>query len=263
MRHDISQEVAIDGPLDLVLHMASLASPPFYKRHPIDTLLVGSLGTLNALKLGTKKNARVVFASTSEVYGDPEISPQPESYWGHVNPIGPRSMYDESKRFGEALAVAFQAEHNTDIGIVRIFNTFGPRMRPDDGRVVTQFLGQILRNEPLTIHGTGQQTRSFCFVGDLIEGITVMAGSPHVTGPINLGNPHNEMSILTLAQRLCTLFGAPFQRAAEMPPQDENDPKQRCPDIRRAREVLGWEPRTSFEDGMRATFEWLQSQAKR
>jgi dTDP-glucose 4,6-dehydratase len=263
IRHDITQEVTIDGPVDLVLHMASLASPPFYKRHPIDTLLVGSMGTLNALKLGTKKNARVVFASTSEVYGDPQISPQPESYWGHVNPIGPRSMYDESKRFGEALAVAFQAEHNTDVGIVRIFNTFGPRMRPDDGRVVTQFLGQILRNEPLTIHGTGQQTRSFCFVGDMIEGIASMGGSPHVSGPINLGNPHNEMSILTLGQRLSTLFGSPFQRADEMPPQDENDPKQRCPDIGLARETLGWEPRTSFEDGMRATFEWLQSQATR
>jgi len=260
MNADLTDGVMLDGDLDLVLHMASLASPPFYKRMPVDTLMVGSVGTLKALELGVEKNARVVFASTSEVYGDPQVSPQPESYWGHVNPIGPRSMYDESKRFGEALVIAFEKEHQANVGIVRIFNTFGPRMRPDDGRVVTQFLGQLLREEPLTIHGTGQQTRSFCYVADLIDGIVAMGAAQDVMGPINLGNPYNEMSILTLAERLCSQFNKPFTRAGEMPDQDENDPRRRCPDIERARRQLGWEPRTPFEDGIRATYEWLQSQ---
>lgn len=258
-RHDINEGLYVEGELDLVLHMASLASPPFYKRLPIETLLVGSVGTRNCLELARRTGARVIFASTSEVYGDPAVSPQPESYWGHVNPIGPRSMYDESKRFGEAMVTAYRGAQGVDTGIVRIFNTYGPRMRWDDGRVVTAFLGQLLRGESLTVHGDGQQTRSFCFVEDLVRGVVAMAASHH-SGPINLGNPHGEMTIIDLAARLSGLFGRPFTLAPPQPRQDENDPMQRCPDITLAREELGWEPAISFEDGMRRTWTWLEGQ---
>jgi dTDP-glucose 4,6-dehydratase len=259
LKQDVVQGIQVDGPVDVVLHMASLASPPFYKNYPIETLLVGSAGTHRCLDLAAEKGARLIFASTSEVYGDPAISPQHEEYWGNVNCIGPRSMYDESKRYGEALVTAHRAALGTNTGIIRIFNTFGPRMRPDDGRVVTAFLTQLLRNQPLTIHGDGSQTRSFCYVADLIRGIMLMADSDH-SGPINLGNPYGEMSIRELAERLSALFGRPFVAGPPAPPQDENDPKRRCPDITLAREVLGWEPKTSFEDGMQATRDWLRSQ---
>jgi dTDP-glucose 4,6-dehydratase len=254
---DVVQPANIDGSVDCVIHMASLASPPFYKRYPIDTLTVGSIGTMRMLDVATAKNARFVLASTSEVYGDPLESPQKETYWGNVNPIGPRSMYDESKRFGEALVMAYISENNVDAGIVRIFNTYGPRMRPDDGRVVTQFLGQILRDIPLTVHGDGKQTRSFCYVADLIDGIVRMADKRGEVGPINLGNPANEMSIMDLAVKLSRLFDKPFHQAPPMPSQDVDDPKQRCPDITRARQRLDWQPATSFEDGMQATYDYL------
>ncbi len=257
--HDICDGLPDDGrPLDLILHLASLASPPFYKRLQVETLMVGAIGTRNALELATLKGARILFSSTSEVYGDPLESPQSESYWGNVNPIGPRSMYDESKRFAEALMVAYQKTRGTNVAIVRIFNTYGPRLRPDDGRVVTEFLGQILDGKPLTVHGDGTQTRSFCYVGDLVDGIARMADSTH-TGPVNLGNPHEEMSILALAERLCRVFDAPFNRSGPLPPQDENDPRRRRPDISLARTLLGWEPRTTFEDGMRATYDYLKT----
>ncbi len=257
-REDVTEAFDIEGSLDLILHMASLASPPFYKAYPIETLRVGSVGTERCLELGLRKQARVLFASTSEVYGDPLVSPQTESYWGNVNPIGPRSMYDESKRYGEAIMTAYRNAHGSNNAIIRIFNTYGPRMRPDDGRVITAFLCQILRGQPLTIHGDGLQTRSFCFVGDLVAGITRMAESQH-PGPMNLGNPNDEMTIRCLAERLCALFDVPFAAAPPAPRQDENDPMQRCPDITLARETIGWEPRVSFEDGMRTTYDYLKA----
>ena len=259
LHQDVTIECDLDGDIDLVFHLASLASPPFYKAFPIETLDTGSLGTRNCLELAARKNARLIYASTSEVYGDPLVSPQPESYWGNVNPIGPRSMYDESKRFGEALVTAYQSSRQTNTGIVRIFNTYGPRMRPDDGRVVTSFLGQIIANRPLTIHGDGSQTRSFCYVADLVDGLVRMASSTE-PGPVNLGNPTEEISIRELAERLCALFDRPFVAGPPQPDQDENDPKRRCPDISKARAVLGWEPKTAFEDGMRATHRYLESE---
>ncbi len=257
-RHDITESLSLEGDLNLILHMASLASPPFYKRLPIETLMVGSLGTRNALELAADKDARLVFASTSEVYGDPKVNPQTEDYWGHVNPIGPRSMYDESKRFGEALLVAYRNARDIDCGMVRIFNTYGPRMRADDGRVITAFITQILRGEPITIHGDGSQTRSFCYVDDLVRGIVAFAASGH-DGPVNLGNPDEELAIIDLAKRLCALFGVEFTPAPPQPRQDENDPMVRCPDISLAREVLGWEPRFTFDEGMRRTRAYLES----
>lgn len=256
-KHDVTEGLPVDGDVHLVLHMASLASPPAYKKYPLETLSVGSLGTWRCLELAEEKGARFVFASTSEVYGDPAVSPQPESYWGNVNPVGPRSMYDESKRFGEALVTAFRQSRGVDAGIVRIFNTYGPRMRPDDGRVVTAFLGQIHAGEPLTIHGGGLQTRSFCYVADLVRGLAGFAESGH-TGPMNLGNPYDEMSIRQLAERLCRMFGVPFSAAPPMPRQDENDPMHRRPDISLAGQVIGWAPEISFEVGMKATMDYLR-----
>jgi dTDP-glucose 4,6-dehydratase len=254
---DIVAGLAVDRELDLILHMASLASPPFYKAFPIQTLMVGSVGTQQMLELAVESNARLVFASTSEVYGDPQVNPQTESYWGHVNPVGPRSMYDESKRFGEAMVRAYVTKRGANAGIARIFNTYGPNMRQDDGRVVTNFLAQIIRGEPLTVHGDGSQTRSFCYVSDLVEGIVRLAASDH-EGPLNLGNPHNEMSILELAQNLSRLFGRPFEQAPPMPRQDVDDPMKRCPDITLAKELLGWEPRVGFDEGMKKTHDYLE-----
>ncbi|HIA03487.1 MAG TPA: NAD-dependent epimerase/dehydratase family protein [Myxococcales bacterium] len=255
---DIVAGLISTEPLDLILHMASLASPPFYKKFPIETLMVGALGTQHMLELAVENNARLVFASTSEVYGDPQENPQKESYWGHVNPIGPRSMYDESKRFGEAMVRAYVTTRGANVGIARIFNTYGPDMRFDDGRVITNFLGQIIRGQALTVHGDGSQTRSFCYVSDLVEGIVRLAASEH-GGPINLGNPFNEMTIMELAQRLSVMFGQTFNPGPAMPKQDVDDPMVRCPDISLAQEVLGWEPQVSFEDGIQKTRAYLEA----
>ncbi|MFT7624455.1 MAG: dTDP-glucose 4,6-dehydratase [Myxococcota bacterium] len=255
---DVTKPLELEGSFDLVLHFASLASPPYYKQFPIETLEVGAIGTQRMLELAVKNDARFVFASTSEVYGDPEVHPQVESYYGHVNPIGPRSMYDESKRYAEALIMAYQSAKNANAGMVRIFNTYGPRMRSDDGRVVTNFLTQILAGQPLTIHGDGTQTRSFCFVDDLVAGIADYAASD-LKRPVNLGDPDTEMSIRDLAQRLSTLFDRPFTAAPPMPRQDENDPMRRNPDITLARKTLGWQPKVTFEDGMRETAAWLKA----
>ncbi len=257
LEHDVTEPIPVDEPLDLVLHFASPASPPFYKQMPIETLRVGSTGTERCLDLAVAHGARFVLASTSEIYGDPQVHPQTETYFGHVNTVGPRSMYDESKRYAEALVTAYQTTTGVDAGLVRIFNTYGPRMRADDGRVVTTFLIQILNGIPLTIHGDGTQTRSFCYVDDLIAGITAYAaGDCRV--PVNLGNASTEMSIRQLAERLCALFGRPFDPGPKMDRQDEDDPMRRCPDLSRAKALLGWEPVVSFEDGMRKTAAWLQ-----
>jgi dTDP-glucose 4,6-dehydratase len=249
IRQDVSVYIAVDGPVDAVFHFASPASPVDYLQLPIQTLKVGSLGTHNALGLAKAKKARFFLASTSEVYGDPQVHPQPESYWGHVNPIGPRGVYDEAKRFAEAMASAYHRVHGLDIRIVRIFNTYGPRMRPNDGRVVSNFIIQALRGEPLTVYGTGSQTRSFCYVDDLIEGIVRLFHKGDAA-PMNVGNPR-EFTVRQLAEMVIRLTGAP-SRILEAPlPVD--DPKQRQPDITRARTVLGWEPRITLEEGLQRT----------
>jgi dTDP-glucose 4,6-dehydratase len=259
MSHDVVSGVPVEGQVDLVLHMASLASPPFYKRLPIETLEVGSTGTQRCLELASRCGARLVFASTSEVYGDPLESPQRETYWGNVNPVGPRSMYDESKRYGEALLTAFRAAKGVNTGIVRIFNTYGPRMRWDDGRVVTSFLVSVIRGEALSLHGDGSQTRSFCYVADLVDGISRFAASSH-PGPMNFGNPDNEMTIRDLGLRVADVFGVAARFGPPAPRQDENDPMQRRPDIGLARTVLGWEPKTTLEVGLRATHAYLRAE---
>ncbi|MEV0675089.1 UDP-glucuronic acid decarboxylase family protein [Actinosynnema sp. NPDC050436] len=247
---DVTRPIDLLGDVDLVLHLACPASPVDYLRMPVDTLRTGALGTLHALELARRKGARIVVASTSEVYGDPLEHPQREDYWGNVNPIGPRSVYDEAKRFGEAAVEAFRREYGTDTGIVRIFNTYGPRMRPDDGRVVPTFLRQARAGEPLTVHGDGRQTRSLCHVDDLVRGLLAMAESPH-HGPVNLGNPH-EVTVLEIAERIIALTGSTsvVEHGAGM----VDDPKRRRPDISLAREVLGWEPEISLDEGLRRSF---------
>ncbi|MBI3128996.1 MAG: SDR family oxidoreductase [Candidatus Tectomicrobia bacterium] len=250
-KHNISEHVKIDGPVDAIYHMASPASPNDYLQYPIQTLKVGSLGTHNALGLAMAKRARFLLASTSEVYGDPEIHPQREDYWGNVNPIGPRGVYDEAKRFAEAITMAYHRAHGVNVHIVRIFNTYGPRMRIADGRAIPAFLSQAIRNEPLTVYGDGSQTRSFCYVSDLVEGlIRLMESEFHE--PVNLGNPH-EMTILELARRIKELTGTPAPIVHKPLPVD--DPKVRKPDISRAREILKWEPKVSFDEGIRLTAE--------
>jgi dTDP-glucose 4,6-dehydratase len=243
--------------VDFVLHFASPASPIDYLELPIQTLKVGSLGTHNSLGLAKAKRARYLLASTSEVYGDPLVHPQPESYWGNVNPVGPRGVYDEAKRFAEAMTMAYHRVHGLETRIVRIFNTYGPRMRPRDGRVVPAFIQQALAGEPLTVFGDGGQTRSFCFVDDLIEGIfrLLMSGE---SMPVNIGNPH-EMTILEFARRIRELIGSssPIQRR----PLPEDDPKTRQPDITRARTLLGWEPRVPLEVGLARTIEYFRGLA--
>ncbi len=253
---DVSAEIAIAGPVHWVLHLASPASPVHYLRLPIETLKVGSFGTLNALELARRNRARFVLASTSEVYGDPLVHPQPEHYWGNVNPVGPRGVYDEAKRFSEALTTAYRATHGVDTGIVRIFNTYGPRMRPDDGRAIPNFVSQALRGEPLTVAGDGSQTRSICYVDDTVEGILALADSSE-PGPINIGNP-DEMSMLDLAQRIrrLTATSAPIE-FVELP---TDDPRVRCPDASLAKERLGWTPKVSSEKGLKRTIEWFASQ---
>ena len=251
VRHNISTFTYVAGPLDGVLHFASPASPVDYLEHPIATLKVGALGTHNALGLARAKGARFFLASTSEVYGDPMVHPQPESYWGNVNPIGPRGVYDEAKRYAEAMTMAYHRYHAVDTRIVRIFNTYGPRMRPRDGRVVSNFIVQALTGEPLTIYGDGSQTRSFCFVGDEIEGIYRLFHRGDAE-PMNIGNPH-EFTVRQLAELVVELTGTRSPIVARPLPTD--DPKVRQPDISRARELLGWEPTIDLRTGVQRTIE--------
>jgi dTDP-glucose 4,6-dehydratase len=253
-QHNVSEPIHIDGSVEAVLHFASPASPVDYAQHPIHTLKVGTLGTHNLLGLARAKQARFLLASTSEVYGDPLVHPQPESYWGNVNPVGPRGVYDEAKRAAEAFTMAYHRTHGLRTRIVRIFNTHGPRMRRDDGRAVPNFITQALRGEPLTIYGDGSQTRSLCYVDDLIEGIVRLLETDY-SEPVNLGNPE-EVNMLDLANTIRRLSGSRSQLVRK--PLPEDDPKQRRPDIARARTVLGWQPHVSLEDGLRLTISWFQ-----
>jgi len=254
LRHDVTKFIAVEGPVNYVFHFASPASPIDYLELPIQTLKVGSLGTHNALGLAKSKGATFLLASTSECYGDPLVHPQKEDYWGNVNPIGPRGVYDEAKRFAEAMTMAYHRFHQVNTKIVRIFNTYGPRMRLRDGRVVPAFVGQALRGEPMTVFGEGKQTRSFCFVSDLIDGIYRLSQSSFHE-PVNIGNP-TELTILEFAERIRRLTGSQSKIVKNPLPVD--DPKQRRPDITRAREILGWEPKVLLEDGLRETIEWFQ-----
>jgi dTDP-glucose 4,6-dehydratase len=252
---DVTSSIDFVGPVHSVIHLASPASPTAYHSHPLETLAAGSKGTENALRLAVEHNARFLLASTSEVYGDPAVHPQPEGYWGHVNPIGPRSVYDEAKRFAEALTVAYRRVFELNTGIVRIFNTYGPRMRATDGRVVSNFIAQALRGEALTIYGDGSQTRSFCYISDLIRGLELMLDATE-SGPVNLGNPE-EMPILELAEIVLNATGSKSDVYHESLPQDE--PARRCPSIKRAKEALGWYPRISTREGVRLAVEWFRS----
>jgi dTDP-glucose 4,6-dehydratase len=257
-RHDVTRPVEVSEPVELVLHFASPASPRDYLQNPIHTMKVDSLGTLHTLGLAKRYRARYVLASTSEVYGDPEVHPQPEEYWGHVNPVGPRSVYDEAKRFAEALAMAYHREHGVDVRVLRIFNTYGPRMRSDDGRAVPTFIVQALRGEPLTVYGDGTQTRSFCYVDDLVEGVYRAAVADGLGGTVlNLGNPE-EVQVRRLAELVRELVGAQVPIVHRPLPQD--DPRRRCPDITRARRLLGWEPRVTLVEGLRRTVEFFGRQ---
>ncbi len=258
VKQDVSQYIDIAGSVDAVLHFASPASPPDYLKFPIQTLKVGALGTHNALGLAKAKGSKFLLASTSECYGDPEVSPQPETYWGRVNPIGPRGVYDEAKRFAEAITMAYHRYHNLDTRIVRIFNTYGPRMRLNDGRALPNFLYQALVGEPITVFGDGKQTRSFCYVSDLISGIyKLLESNEH--GPVNIGNPE-EISILEFANRVRALVGASVPIVFRPLPQD--DPKQRCPDISKARRLLNWEPKVGLEQGLRITYDFFREQVR-
>lgn len=254
IRHDVSNFIFLDGPVDFVFHFASPASPIDYLELPIQTLKVGSLGTHNALGLAKAKGARFLLASTSEIYGDPLQHPQTESYWGNVNPIGPRGVYDEAKRFAEAMTMAYMRHHGVDTKIVRIFNTYGPRMRLRDGRVVPAFIGQALRGESLTVFGDGNQTRSFCYVSDLIDGIYRLSQSD-THDPVNIGNP-SEFTIREFADQVLAATGQQGSVVHEPLPVD--DPKQRRPDITRAREVLGWEPQVDLAEGLAKTVEYFR-----
>jgi len=258
IKHNVTSYIYVVGPLDAVLHLASLPSPVDYLNLPIQTLKVGALGTHNTLGLAKEKEARYLLASTSEVYGDPLVHPQPEDYWGNVNPVGPRGVYDESKRFAEALTMAYHRYHGVDTRIVRIFNTYGPRMRMDDGRVVPNFICQALRGEPLTVYDSGERTRSFCYVDDLVEGIVRLLHSNEMA-PVNLGNP-DEMSVLDFAHVVVRLASSKSE-IKFISPEDErtkDDPKTRRPDINKARRVLGWEPKVPLEDGLQKTIEYFR-----
>ena len=279
VQYNVCDYLFFEGPLDAVMHFASPASPQDYLEFPIATLKVGALGTHKALGLAKAKNARFLLASTSEVYGDPLVSPQPESYWGNVNPMSPRGVYDEAKRFAEALTMAYHRYHGVDTRIVRIFNTYGPRMRPHDGRVVSNFIVQALTGKPLTIFGTGSQTRSFCYVDDLVEGITRLlmipsdrtraqrtdresflykGGEPAgetMHEPINIGNPQ-ELTVLEIAKKVQAMVDKPSQ--IEFKPLPADDPKVRCPDIRRAQALLEWEPKVSLDEGLQRTIEYFR-----
>jgi nucleoside-diphosphate-sugar epimerase len=256
VRQDVSAGLPVDGHVDAVLHFASPASPPAYLALPIETLLVGSEGTRHALELAQRNDARVLIASTSEIYGDPLEHPQTESYWGNVNSIGPRSVYDEAKRYAEAITMAYHRAHDVDTAIVRIFNTYGERMRPDDGRVVSNFIVQALSGKPLTVYGDGMQTRSFCHVSDEVRGILALLDSGE-HDPVNIGNP-NEFTMLELAQVVLEVVGGSSELVHEPLPQD--DPTQRRPDITRARELLGWEPIVQLGDGVTRTVAWFRAE---
>jgi dTDP-glucose 4,6-dehydratase len=256
---DVTDYIHVPGPVEAVLHFASPASPADYLRLPIQTLKVGALGTHRALGLAKDKGARFILASTSEVYGDPQVHPQPEGYWGHVNPIGPRGVYDEAKRYAEALTMAYQRTHGVRVGIARIFNTYGPRMRLDDGRAFAAFAAQALAGEPVTVHGDGSQTRSLCFVDDLVDGIVRLAWSG-LAGPVNLGNPE-EVSILELAQALIKAAGSASEIVFTARPED--DPQVRRPDISLARRELGWEPTVPLVEGIERTLPWFREQLGR
>jgi len=245
----------VDGPVDFVLHMASPASPKDYLEYPVETLDVGSIGTRRMLELALEKGSRFLLTSTSECYGDPLIHPQVETYWGHVNPVGPRSCYDESKRFAEALTMAYHRKHGLRTNIARIFNTYGPRMKLDDGRVVSALVGQALHGLPMTVFGNGSQTRSFCYVADLVDGLYRLMQSDE-RFPVNLGNPR-EMTILEFARQIQCMTGTASEIVFR--PLPEDDPKQRQPDINKARTLLGWEPRVPLEEGLRQTVEYLRS----
>jgi dTDP-glucose 4,6-dehydratase len=252
--HNVSNFIEVDGPLDMILHFASPASPVDYLELPIPTLKVGSLGTHNALGLAKDKGATFLLASTSEVYGDPLITPQREDYWGNVNPIGPRGVYDEAKRFAEAITMAYHRAHKLDTRIVRIFNTYGPRMRMRDGRVVPNFITQALKNEPITVYGKGEQTRSFCYIDDLVRGLHRLLETDHHM-PVNLGNPH-EMTVLDFAKKIVALTGSTSEIVFHPLPQD--DPQVRQPDITKARQLLGWEPHVDVDEGLKRTIEYFR-----
>ena len=256
--HDVTKFIHVPGKLDYILHFASPASPIDYLKIPIQTLKVGSLGIHNCLGLARVKKARVLIASTSEVYGDPEVHPQTEDYWGHVNPIGPRGVYDEAKRFQEALTMAYHTYHGLETRIIRIFNTYGPRMRLNDGRVLPAFIGQALRGEDLTVFGDGSQTRSFCYVDDLVEGIVRLLKSDYAE-PVNIGNP-DEITIRDFAEEIIALTGTKQKVIyTDLP---VNDPKQRQPDITRARNILGWEPKVSRQEGLKITYDYFKNLSK-
>lgn len=254
IKYDVSGYLHVGEPVDAVLHFASPASPPDYLELPVETLKVGSIGTMHALGLARAKGARFLLASTSEVYGDPLVHPQGEDYWGNVNPVGPRSVYDEAKRFSEALAVAYRTKHGVDAKIIRIFNTYGPRMRPNDGRAIPTFARQALRGEPITVFGDGSQTRSVCYVDDLVEGIVRMLRSPHA-GPVNLGNP-TELTVLELAETIRRMTGSQSPITHVALPQD--DPLVRRPKIDLAGELLGWKPEIGLDDGLTRTIDWFR-----
>ncbi len=258
IKHNVTEYIFVEGSLDAVLHFASPASPVDYLEMPIQTLKVGSLGTHKALGLAKEKKARFLLASTSEVYGDPLLNPQPEQYWGNVNPIGPRGVYDEAKRFAEAMTMAYRRYHEMDNRIVRIFNTYGPRMRPNDGRVVSNFIVQALEGKPITVYGDGRQTRSFCYVTDLISGIVALltaSPSPEMEMPFNIGNPE-ERTVSDLASKVLALTGSSSSIEYRNLPVD--DPHVRCPDIGRAKSILGWQPEVSIDEGLRQTIDYFR-----
>ena len=255
---DVTRLLEVPGDVDLVMHLASPASPVHYAALPVETMLVGSQGTMHALDLAQVRRARFVLASTSEVYGDPLVHPQPESYWGNVNPVGPRSVYDESKRFAEALTTAYRTSRSVNTGIARIFNTYGPGMRTDDGRMIPTFMTQALRGEPITVAGDGSQTRSLCYVSDTTDGLCALAASGHA-GPVNLGGSE-EISVLELAETVCRLAGSSSPITFVDLPED--DPRVRRPDTSRAEELLGWQPQVGVEEGLRRTLDWFEEQLR-
>jgi dTDP-glucose 4,6-dehydratase len=262
IHYDVTEFIYVDGPVDVIFHLASLPSPVDYLKKPIPTLKVGALGTHKTLGLARAKNALFLLASTSEVYGDPQVHPQPESYWGNVNPVGPRGVYDESKRFAEAMTMAYHRYHGVPTRIFRIFNTYGPRMRPDDGRVVTNFIAQALREQPITVYDDGSRTRSFCYVSDLVEGM-MRLWERGDSDPVNLGNPR-EMTILEFARIIKELSGSasPIEFIVPTDERTKDDPNTRRPDITRARQLLGWEPQVALEDGLRETIAYFRQRLR-